>query len=339
MDNGRYSRQLIFKHIGEAGQEILKRSSTTIIGCGALGGIIANNLARAGIGHIRLADRDIVELNNLQRQMPFEEADVGRPKAEAAAEHLARINSTIEITPSAVHVAPGNIEELIDGCDLVIDATDNLETRLLINDACFKQGIPWVYGGAIETVGMSMSFIPGETACFRCLVDENPERYSQPTCDTVGVLNTMTTAIGALEATEALKIILGQPAGKGLVRFDIWHREFDIIPIEKNSECTCCVKNQFDYLDIGPELIVTPLCGSNTIQVMPVGQDIPPLERLAEQLQANAGIEMDGSVLKIKTGNYVMHIFEGGRTIIRGTEDEAEAKELFFKYVMRVGQT
>ena len=207
----RYSRQILVAQIGASGQERLKNSRVAVIGCGALGTVSANNLARAGVGYLRIIDRDFVELDNLQRQILFDEDDVqrGMPKAMAAAEKLRRINSSVEIVAEVSDVHRRNIEGFIQDVDLVLDATDNFETRFLINDACFKHRKPWVYGAAISGYGMTMNIIPGQTACFRSIVSSLPPSGTVDTCDTVGVLNAVTGVIGSIQSNEAIKLLLG----------------------------------------------------------------------------------------------------------------------------------
>ncbi len=235
----RYSRQILVAKIGESGQKKLLRSRALVIGCGALGTVIANNLVRAGIGYIKIVDRDYVELDNLQRQMLFDEEDVtkGVPKAMAAADKLRRINSAIKIEAEAKDVNRRNIEELLKDVDIVLDGTDNFETRFLINDACFKHSLPWVYGAAISSYGMTMNIIPGVTACFRSIVSSLPAPGSIDTCDTVGVLNAITSIVASLQSNETIKILLGD---KNL------NRELLIIDLIDNSLEKITVKERDD---------------------------------------------------------------------------------------------
>jgi len=237
--NSRYSRQVILENIGEDGQAKLLKSSVAIVGCGALGTIAANNLARAGVGKLIIIDRDFVELNNLQRQMLFDENDVGTPKAVAAAEKINAINSEIEVNPVIKDLNYTNVEELIGNVDLVIDGTDNIQTRMLVNDLCVKNDIPWIYTGAIGTSGMSMNILPGK-ACIRCLYPGVPKAGSLPTCDTMGVLNTITVIMGSIETTEAIKILLGfyddeKSSNSNLIVYDTWNHSFDSIKVKKNA--------------------------------------------------------------------------------------------------------
>ena len=223
----RYSRQTLLDVIGTEGQEKLVNSKAVVIGLGALGGIISTALARAGVGNLKILDRDYVELDNLQRQILFDENDIDSPKAVAAVAKLEKMNSDIKIDSVITDVNFSNIEYLIEGADVVVDGTDNMETRFLINDACVKNNIPWVYGGAIGTTGMTMNIIPGKTACFKCFVNKIPQPGTLPTCDTAGVINAIPLVIGSIQSVEALKIILGQPdLNEHLIIYDIWQHDF-----------------------------------------------------------------------------------------------------------------
>ncbi len=245
----RYSRQIKLKEIGKYGQKKLLSSYVLIIGAGGLGNIISNMLTRAGVGKIKIVDRDFVEVHNLQRQSLFEENDIGKAKALVAAEKLRKINNDVKIDSLVENVNSGTIENVIKSVNLIIDATDNLETRFLINDACVKHKIPWIYGGAIGTQGMCMNIIPNKTPCFRCIFPQLPTE-PQPTCEVIGILNTIPVIIGSIEVTEALKILTGnyKTINKNILFYDVWHQNFKIIKIHKNSNCKCCVKCEFEFL-------------------------------------------------------------------------------------------
>ncbi|MGZ7108501.1 MAG: HesA/MoeB/ThiF family protein, partial [Methanobacterium sp.] len=272
MEN-RYSRQTILSNIGEEGQKKLTQSHVLIVGCGALGTVAANNLARAGIGKISIIDRDFVELNNLQRQMLFDENDVGGPKAIAAARKLKLINSDIEVEPIVKDLNHTNVEEIIKKTDLVLDGTDNIQTRMLINDVCVKEKIPWIYTGAIGASGMTMNILP-DSACIRCLYPSIPKPGSLPTCDTMGVLNSITVIMGSMASTETLKILLGEVKPENehdssLIVYDGWNNSFENIVVRKNEECACCVNKNFEYLNSEDREVITSLCGRNAIQITP----------------------------------------------------------------------
>ncbi len=329
----RYSRQMILKEIGDDGQNKLLESSVVVVGCGALGGVIANNLARAGIGHLTIVDRDIVELNNLQRQSLFDEGDVGSAKSTCAVEKLRKVNSEILIEPLVEDVNFSNVEEIIRDRDLVIDATDNMETRLLLNDACVKDHKPWIYGGAIGTYGMTMNIVPNGGPCLRCIIPELPKAGTMPTCDTEGVLNTIPTIIASIECTEALKILLGNDANKTLLIYDVWTHKFQSLEVKRDENCQCCSKFLFKFLETGSKEIITTLCGTNTTQIIQFDKHEFSFERLAEKLQRIGEVEIKKDLINFKTGEYELNIFKDGRTLIHGTEDAKIAKSLFAKFV------
>lgn len=249
--NDRYSRQIMFSEFGQEGQERISQARVLIVGIGALGTVIANNLARAGVGYLRLVDHDFVELSNLQHQLLFNEKDIKKslPKAVAAYEHLHDINSEIEIEPVVSDVTAMNIEELLDGIDLVLDATDNMKTRLLLNDACLKHNIPWIYGAALGSMGMSMNIIPGETACFCCYVKEAPLPGRLQTCSTAGILGMTTGIIGCIQSTEALKILSNSKnIRKTLLITDVWGNFTEYVSVDVNENCQACRKRQYEFL-------------------------------------------------------------------------------------------
>jgi adenylyltransferase/sulfurtransferase len=331
----RYSRQILLSEIGRAGQEKLQQATALIIGCGALGSIAAACLARAGVGKIRIADRDIVELDNLHRQFLFDEQDAasGLPKAVASAQKLARINSTIKIEPLVLDVTTRNIAELTDGVDVVVDGTDNFETRYLINDFCLKNNISWVYGGVIGTHGMSLSIRPGNTPCLRCLFPTAPVPGSLPTCDTVGVLNTVAAIVASTQATEAIKIILGKCGKATLLYVDPWHRIWREIQVEKADNCPCCVAGNYEFLRPHHVAWTTTLCGRNAVQVSPSAEVNLDLESLARTLANVGDATYNGITLRFKLNIHDMIIFPDGRAIIRGTTDEPTARSLYARYV------
>ncbi|UCD13744.1 MAG: ThiF family adenylyltransferase [Thermoplasmatales archaeon] len=329
----RYSRQIILENIQEAGQKKLSKNHVVVIGCGALGTTIANNLARSGVGHIKIVDRDIVELNNLQRQILFDEDDIGLPKASIVAQKLKRINSGIKIDFVIDDVTHKNIENIIKDMDIVVDGTDNMLIRFLINDACIKNGIPWVYGGAIETHGMTMNIIPHKTPCFRCIVQDLPEAGSLPTCDTVGVLMSIPSIIGSIQSTETLKIILNKQINRDLLVYDVWSHDFHRIKIKRKKDCECCVKHNFEFLNAEKKEEMISICGSGAIQVTPVKTIDISFEELAKKLQKLGDVENRKVILRFRISGYELNIFRNGRTIIIGTNDMKTAKSLYAKYV------
>ena len=332
-DTERYSRHILLKEIGEEGQIKLSKSFVIIIGCGALGTTIANNLVRAGIGQIKIIDRDIIEMNNLQRQTLFDEDDIGLPKAWVAVKKLRKVNSKIKIEFIVEDLNNSNIEEIIEGADLVIDGTDNMETRFLINDACIKHNVPWIYGGAIGMGGMSMNIIPDETPCFRCVIPNLPDAGALPTCDTAGVLNTIPLIIGSIESTEALKILLGKTFNDKLLTYDVWAHDFQLVKIKKNNECECCVKHNFEFLNAKKKTRITLLCGENAVQITPAKNTVLLFEEFAQKLRKSGKVEVTEIILKFSVDSYQLNIFKSGRAIVYGTNDEKTAKSLYAKYV------
>jgi len=307
-----------------------------IVGCGALGTVSANYLARAGVGSITILDRDYVELDNLQRQVLYDENDAanGVPKAVAASRALARINSEIHVEPLVTDASPGNIEILMDGIDLVIDGTDNIETRYLINDACVKQGMPWIYGGAVGSEGMTMNILPGRSACFRCLMEDPPEPGSLATCDTAGVLGPVPGVIASIQAAQALKYLAGHPLqGNQLTYVDLWEDRFVQMTLNRHEDCPACGKKHFEYLEGRAFSEAFSLCGRNAVQISPSSETKLDLARLKKQLQEAGEVNDNGFFLQFKVGSHEIIIFPDGRTMIKGTADESVARSLLAKYV------
>lgn len=331
----RYSRQTIFPKIGKEGQKKLLESSVLIVGIGALGTNIANSLVRTGIGTVKLVDRDYVELNNLQRQILFDEGDVGKYKASVAREKLEKINSSINIESQVADVNYKNIEEMIKDVDIVLDGTDNFETRLIINDACVKNAKPWIYGAVIASLGMSMNILP-ECPCLRCFVKDIPPPGSQQTCDTAGVLNTVPNIIAAYEVTEAIKILLkDKDVSKSLFHADIWGGVYDHFEIKKDDNCQCCIQKDFEFLTSKHSYNMTSLCGSNAVQVMPPENENINMNLLEEKLSKIGLVRSAPGILEIEIDNYRLTIFSSGSAIIRGTTDKDLAKSLYSKYIGR----
>ncbi|MBA7566685.1 hypothetical protein ES708_08380 [subsurface metagenome] len=333
----RYSRQVILPNIGEEGQKTLLKSKIIIIGCGALGTVVANNLVRAGVGKISIIDRDFVELNNLQRQILFDEDDIGIPKAVAAAKKLKRVNSDVEIKAMVKDLNHMNAEKIVSGVDLVLDGTDNMQTRFLINDTCVKSKIPWIYTAAVGTYGMTMTIVPGRTPCFRCILPDVPEPGSLPTCDTVGVLNTIPAIIASIESTEAIKILLKEKmttnAESDLIFYDVWSNTFEKVTKMRNKRCKCCVEHKFDFLNAVKEEIITSLCGRNAIQITPVKSAAISFKSLAERLKRLGEVRFNNFILVFKEGDKEISLFKDGRAIIKGTDDEKMARSLYARFV------
>ncbi len=334
----RYSRQTMFPGIGDAGQAKLNRSCAVIIGCGALGSNIATFLARAGVGKIRVVDRDFIEYHNLQRQTLFDEDDIKDqlPKAVAAERHLKKVNSTIDIEGIVADVNYTNIERFCGDADVILDGLDNFECRFLINDFALKQNVPWIYGGAIGSAGMTMTIIPGKTACLRCIIPDLPDSGTLPTCETAGVLNTAPAVIGSLQATEALKILVNAEVSRGLTMVDVWKRTFDLSKTECRPDCPTC-HGQYDFLEKTFAIQVTSLCGqTRAVQVVDTSVAEISFSRLASRLRSYGDVSEDEHVLRFKIDDYEIMVFRDGRAIIKNTIDESLAKELYDKYIKQL---
>ena len=333
----RYLRQIIFAPLGEAGQEKLLGARVLILGCGATGSMIANTLARAGVGHIKIADRDFVELTNLQRQVLFDEADVteGLPKAVAAARHLIKINSSITVEPVVADVNAENIEDLISGVDLALDGTDNFETRYLINDACVKHNRPWIYGGAVGSYGATMTIIPRVTACFRCVHRQAPPPGALATCDTAGVIAPIVTVIASIVSAEAIKLLNGSGMlNRGMIHIDLWENAFETIELVRHPDCPTCVHDQYEFLDgAGSGLMTAFLCGRDAVQVRVGRGHSLNLRELAERLSRVGPATFNEYLVRFSIHSYQMTIFPDARAIVHGTDDETVAKSLYAKYV------
>lgn len=331
----RYLRQTIFAPIGAAGQEKLLAARVLVVGCGATGSVIASTLARAGVGFLKIADRDFVELNNLQRQVLYDEQDVAArtPKVIAAAQKLAQINSTIRVAPLITDVNAENIEALIEDVDLVLDGTDNFETRYVVNDACVKHGKPWIYGGAVSSTGASMTIVPRESACFRCVFPHAPPPGTLPTCDTAGVIGPIVNVVGSLVSAEALKFITGSGTrNTGLINIDLWDNTFDTFTVARREDCPCCVCGEYEYLDEADDGAAF-LCGQNAIQVRPSRKAVLDLAELADRLEPLGRVTRSDYLVQFTLDDLDMTIFQDARAIIKGTEDVSVARGVYAKYV------
>ena len=332
----RYAKQVLFRPLGKEGQERLRRSRVTVVGLGALGSVLANHLARAGVGFLRLCDRDFVELDNLQRQVLYDEDDVraALPKAAAAAAKLAKVNSEVALDPRVTDVSHANAEDLARDVDRVLDGTDNFETRFILNDACVKLGRPWVYGGCVGSYGMVMAVLPGEGPCFACLVGERPAPGTSPTCDTAGVLNTAVAVVASLQANEGLKILLGkkEALAGGLQTVDLWSNSFQIIKVPRSAGCEVCGARKFRHLESSPSG-ATSLCGRNAVQVTPAPGATLDLAETERRLAPLGTVRRNAYLLKFAADGCELTIFPDARAIIQGTEDLARARSLYARYV------
>lgn len=337
----RYARQMRYAPIGEAGQRKLQSARALVCGCGALGSVIANTLARAGVGHLRIVDRDFLELNNLQRQVLYDEADVaaGLPKAVAAADKLRRINSQIEIEPIVSDVDHTNIAALVRDVDVILDGTDNFEIRFLLNDAALRFGIPWIYGGCLGAEGQTMTILPGETACLRCLMRETPPPGTTDTCDTAGILGPIINVIASIEACEAIKILIGrrEAVSRVLQVFDLWDNRARQVRLDAlraaAAECPACGDRDFPWLDGRRGAQTAVLCGRNAVQLAFPDQEPLPLDRLAEKLAAVGQVVRNRYLLRLSVDKFIFTLFPDGRTIVSGTSDVAEARSAYARYL------
>lgn len=332
---GRYARQVRFQGLGDNGQRALSAAHVAIVGCGALGGLQAEGLARAGIGSITVIDRDFVETSNLQRQFLFseEEAAAAMPKAVAAERRLRQINSTIKIRGMVADLDSASISDLLEGADLILDATDNFETRFLINDFAVDRNIPWIYGAAVGSYGLMMPILPGETACFRCVYPEPPPGI-QPTCETAGVLGSITMLIASLQTGEALKILAGHPelVRRTIVRADAWSGGIRETPAPfRDPDCPTCIHREFPWLN-GAKRAPVSLCGRNAVQIHERHRPLD-LALLRQRLTGLGRVLANEFALRFFLDPYEMTVFPDGRAIIKGTTDPGIARSLYAQYI------
>ena len=332
----RYPRQTLFLGIGKEGQKKLGNSCVVIIGCGALGTIIATSLVRAGVGKVRIIDRNFIEYHNLQRQILFDEEDIKAelPKAIAAERHLRKVNSSVEIEGIVADVNYTNIEKLVTGANLILDGLDNLETRFLINDASLKHKIPRVYGGAISSYGMTMNIISRETPCFRCLQASPISRGIALTCDTAGVISPDPFIIGSLQTVEAMKILVGaEEINRDLIMIDVWKGTFDHLKIVPRRDCPAC-QGRYEFLEGQFGLKTTSLCGQNAVQILNPEARSLPLKELAARLKpVVTEVSYNEFMLRFTEENHEMAVFPDGRAILRNTTSESLARGLYTKYI------
>ncbi len=336
----RYSRQMRYPNLGEAGQKKLMQSRVTICGCGALGTVLANHLARAGVGHLRIVDRDFIETHNLQRQILFDEQDVADnlPKAEAAARKLRVINSQIEIEPVVTDIDHTNILELVSDADLILDGTDNFETRYLINDASVKLNKPWIFGGVIGSEGQTMTIRPGKTPCLRCVIESSPPPGMAPTCETAGVLGPAVAVVASFEAVEAIKILTGAESAlnQELIMFDVWDwsfRRLKIASLLGKVDCPTCQRKDFEWLNGALGSHTTSLCGRNAVQVATRRSEPLNFGELAGRLNGLSEVRHNAYMLRFAADGFEFTVFPDGRAIIKGTNDIPKAKTLYAQYV------
>jgi molybdopterin/thiamine biosynthesis adenylyltransferase len=339
-DLARYVRQMRYAPMGEAGQRRLVESRVLVCGCGALGTVIASTLVRAGVGFVRIVDRDFIELNNLQRQVLFDEDDIAAqlPKAVAAAQKLRRINSAVEIEALVTDVDHENVLSLAEDVDLLVDGTDNFETRFLLNDVAHKLGKPWVYGGCIGAEGQTMTIIPGETPCLRCLVSDAPPPGTTPTCDTAGILGPIVNVVASLQAAEAIKILSGNSdaINRALTIIDLWDNRIRHVKLDSLREgggCATCKDGEYPWLAGEKGSHSAVLCGRNAVQLSHATAGSISLETLATKLEAVGRVRFNDYLLRASVEGYELTVFPDGRAIIGGTDDVAIARTVYAKYI------
>jgi len=335
MNREKYSRQILFPSIGARGQEKLLESKAVILGCGALGTAQANALARAGVGTLRIVDRDFVEESNLQRQILFDEADARErmPKAIAAARKLSQINSEVKVEGVVEDVHNRNIEKLVSGFQVILDATDNFEARYLLNDVAVKHGLPWIYGAVVASYGMTMTILPGSTACLACLFPSPPEGAHE-TCDTVGVISPAVSWVAAIQVTEALKILLGrrQELHGAMLAYDIWKNQLQEIRPRKDPQCRVCGAKEFAHLNrTGPTH--TSLCGRDSVQIHAAAPRQLDLRELKARLEQFGRVRANDFLLVFAVDAYELTVFSDGRAIVKGTHDPAVARSVYARYI------
>lgn len=339
-DQEKYSRQILFDGLGEAGQERLLSARAVLVGCGALGTASASLLVRAGLGKLRIIDRDFVELSNLQRQTLFDEADAREalPKAVAAERHLRAINSGVQVDGVTSDLTPQNAVELLSGFDLILDGTDNFETRLLLNDAAISLGVPWIYAAVVGSYGVTMIIRPGKSACLACLLESDESGESilggDTTCDTAGVLQAAVAAISSIQSTEAMKLLAGKPEALigRLISCDVWSNKFQAIGIARNPDCRACGRYDFLYLNGNAQPHIT-MCGRDSVQIHERNRKLD-LAELGRRLNgASRDVRFNEFLLRFRVPPYELTVFSDGRAIIKGTKDPSVARSLYARYI------
>jgi molybdopterin/thiamine biosynthesis adenylyltransferase len=337
--NSRYSRQILFSPIGAEGQKKLSRAKVAIVGMGALGTVLADHMVRAGVGYVRIIDRDFVELSNLQRQMLYNEQDASQsaPKAIAAASKLREVNSLVTVEPHVVDLNQTNAEELLADVDLLLDGTDNFSVRFLINDVSVKHNIPWIYGGAVSSRGVSMTVIPGVTPCLRCMFGQAPAQGTAETCDTAGVIGPIIHVVASYQAVEALIVGDHQRLNRKMIHFDLWHNQHAAVDVSnaRKPDCPACAHKHYEYLhaEINGETIQS-LCGRNSVQIHPAVPLHCVLSDWAEKFKPLGKVEINPFLLKLHLDDELtLVLFPDGRLIVQGTDDISTAKSLYSRYI------
>ena len=332
----KYSRQVLFAGIGNHGQERLLASSAVIVGCGAIGAATANLLVRAGVGHLRIIDRDFVEPSNLQRQVLFDEADAldTLPKAVAAERKLRSINSSVSVEGVVADLHPRNIQELLTGFDLILDGTDNFETRFLINDFAVKFSRPWIYAAAVASYGITLTIRPGISPCLACLLDSTTGQGLEETCDTIGVLGPIVNLIASLEVAEAMKLLAGrEDALHGrLLSCDVWTGHLQSLRVQRNPDCRACGRREFPYVEGQAQPHVT-MCGRDSVQIHERSRTLDLASLRGRLASIVSDVRHNDFLLRFRVPPYEMTVFADGRAILKGTKDPAVARSLYSRYI------
>lgn len=338
----RYRRQTRFAPLGEEGQRRLLAGRALICGCGALGCVVADSLVRSGVGFVRLVDRDFVDLDNLHRQVLFDENDAADqlPKAVAAAERLSRVNGDVQIEPVVADLNAGNIRRLADDVDVLVDGTDNFETRYLLNDLAVAANKPWLFAGCVGAEGQMLAIVPGKTPCLSCIMPEPPPAAAQPTCESAGVLNPIVSVIASLQAMEAIKLLSGNrdQLNPAMAFVDLWQNEIRMVSVaaSRSEDCPTCGRREFAWLEGGRGAAVTRLCGRNSVQISssPAADVVAvDLLALASKLQEVGRVTANPYLVRLEVDNYQLTVFADGRTVVGGTDDPAEARTVHAKYI------
>ena len=333
----RYSRQELFEGIGRDGQARIRSSRVVVVGCGALGSSLAEMMVRAGVGGLTVIDRDYVEESNLQRQSLFTEEDAARslPKATAAEAHLRKLNSEVEVRGVIADLAPENAGVMLAGADLVLDGTDNFETRFLVNDVCVREGIPWVYGACVGSYGLALLVRPRQSPCLRCVLEEMPAPGSGPTCDTAGVVAPIVQVIAGIQAAEGLKVLAGRTESllPGIVSVDLWRGHFEVVQLRDRAPwCPACTAGRYEYADARTGGAAV-LCGRDAVQVRPSAASQLDLAALARRLAGAGRVTANEHLVRFAASDAELVVFADGRAIVKGVQDATQARSLYAKYV------
>jgi len=333
----RYSRQERFPPIGPEGQERLRSARVLVVGCGALGSALAETMVRAGVGGLTVVDRDIVEASNLQRQALFDEEDAARarPKAVAAEARLRRLNSDVTVRGIVADVDPTNADGLVRETELVLDGTDNFETRYLVNDVCLKARVPWIYGACVAAHGTALAVRPGRTPCLRCVIGERPAPGSAETCDTVGVVGPIVQVVAGVQAAEALKLLVADEEAllPGLVTVDLWAGTFEVMDLRgREPWCPSCVEQRFDYAS-STARASSVLCGRDAVQLRGEAKATVDLQALAARLRPAGEVMSNDHLVRFRSPDAELVVFADGRAIVKGVADVARARSVYARYV------